>query len=158
MQKPQFKIVLVSPEIPWNTGAIGRTCVALNLELIIIKPTIIDLSDKALKRAGLDYWRFVQIKQYESWDEFMKAEDMKPHNLFFFSTKATKTIYEAEFYPGAALVFGSESKGLPSSYHENYHERMFIMPMYSDNIRSLNLANTATAAAFEAVRQLNFSR
>ncbi len=155
MTAPFCKIVLVSPEIPWNTGAIGRTCVGMNLELIIIGPTIIDLSDKAVKRAGLDYWPHVRLKQYKSWDEFLVKENVEPENLFFFSTKAEKLIYDAKFERGCYLVFGSESKGLPQFYHETYASRFFKIPMYSDKIRSLNLANTATAVAFEAIRQIN---
>ena len=104
--------MLVSPEIPWNVGAIGRTCVGFNLEMIIIGPTKVNLSDKAVKRAGLDYWRFVRCKTYENWDAFLAAE--KPEELHFFSTKADKSIFEAEFMAGAFLVFGSETKGLAS--------------------------------------------
>ncbi len=154
MNKPLLKIVLVSPEIPWNTGAIGRTCVALDAELIIIKPTLIDFSDKAVKRAGLDYWQYVRLKIYENWDEFLSKENVSRETLFFLSTKAQKLHYEAGFTQGAYLVFGAESKGLPARFHEEYSDRMFKLPMFSGHVRSLNLANTAAVVAYEAVRQI----
>jgi tRNA (cytidine/uridine-2'-O-)-methyltransferase len=154
MNNHNLKIVLVSPEIPWNTGAIGRTCVALGMELIVIKPTLIDFSDKTLKRAGLDYWQYVKLKFYENWDEFLAAEKPANDDLFFLSTKAKKLYYDAGYKQGAYLVFGAESKGLPQFYHETYTDRFFILPMYSEHIRSLNLANTATAVAYEALRQI----
>lgn len=155
MSEALFKIVLISPEIPWNVGAIGRTCVALDLELIIIKPTLVDISDKAVKRAGLDYWPHVKIKLYENWQEFLDKE--QPKDLFFFSTKATKLHYEAKYKPGCYLLFGAESKGLAEEYHHDYANDMVKLPMFSDSIRSLNLANTVTASAYEALRQIKFS-
>ncbi len=149
-----FSIVLVSPEIPWNVGAIGRTCVALGARLVIIGPTLVDLSDKAVKRAGLDYWPHVDLRIYAGWDEFLRDEN--PKNLFFFSTKANKVVFEAKIVKDSYLVFGAESKGLPSSFHSTYADRLYKFPMYGKEIRSLNLANTVTAAAYEAVRQINF--
>ncbi len=156
MAKSFFKIVLVSPEIPWNVGAIGRTCVGLNLELIIVGPTRIDISDKAVKRAGLDYWQYVKLKNYESWKDFLKQEKPGMQDLFFFSTKAKNIFFEADFHDGCYLVFGSETKGLAPGYHKQYKPRFFKLPMYNDKIRSFNLANAATSAAFEAVRQIKF--
>ena len=156
MNNHGIKIVLVSPEIPWNTGAIGRTCVALGAELIVIKPTLIDFSDKAVKRAGLDYWQYVQLKIYEDWSDFIAKESPKNESLFFLSTKAKTTYYEAGYKQGSYLVFGAESKGLPSFYHETYADRFFKLPMFSEHIRSLNLANTATAVAYEALRQISY--
>ena len=158
MGESLFSIVLVAPEIPWNVGAIGRSCVGLNLELIIVGPTRVDLSDKAVKRAGLDYWQYVKIRNYTNWDEFLTQEKPKAKNLFFFSTKAKKLIYRAKFQLGCYLVFGSETKGLSKTFHENYRHRFFKLPMYSDKIRSFNLANAATSAAFEALRQIKFNR
>jgi tRNA (cytidine/uridine-2'-O-)-methyltransferase len=155
MSEHNLKIVLVSPEIPWNTGAIGRTCVALDMELIIIKPTNIDLeNDAAVKRSGLDYWEHVKLTICESWDDFL--EKYKPQNsdLFFHSTKAKKLYYDAPYSQNSFLIFGSETKGLAEFYHQNYSENFYKLPMLSEHIRSLNLANTATAVAFEAIRRL----
>lgn len=154
--EPFFKIVLISPEIPWNVGAIGRTCVGLNLELIIIKPTLVDLTDKAVKRAGLDYWPHVKIKMYKSWQEFLDTEQPESDKLFFFSTKAEKLVFEASFKPGCYLCYGAESKGLSESYHRDYATNMVKLPMFSEHIRSLNLANSVTASAYEALRQIRF--
>lgn len=155
MNKHNLKFVLVSPEIPWNTGAIGRTSVALDMELIIIKPTPIDLeNDAAVKRSGLDYWEHVKLTICESWEDFLKKYKPKPAELFFHSTKAEKVYYDAAYNENSYLIFGSETKGLPEFYHQNYSENFYKLPMFSDNIRSLNLANTATAVAYEAIRKV----
>lgn len=154
MTDPLFTIVLVSPEIPWNVGAIGRTSLAVGARMVIIKPTLVDLSDKAVKRAGLDYWPYVDLKMYENWEEFLNTEN--PKNLFFLSTKAKKVLYETDIGTSPHLVFGAESKGLPEFYHNTYSDRLFKLPMYAKEVRSLNLANTVTAVAYEAVRQINF--
>ena len=157
MAKPLFNIVLVSPEIPWNVGAIGRTCVALGARLIIIKPSLVDVSDKAVKRAGLDYWPFVDLKIYENWGQLIEQEKVENEKLYFLSTKAEEILFETKIEEGSYLVFGGESKGLPEFYHTEYKERFFKLPMYGDKIRSLNLANTVTAVAYETVRQIKFS-
>ena len=151
-----LKIVLVSPEIPWNVGAIGRTSLAVAAELIIIKPCMVDLSDKAVKRAGLDYWEHVKLTVYDDWDAFVNTQKPEMDKLFFFSTRSSSIIYEAKFKPGSYLIFGAETKGLPEMYHKNYTGRFFKLPIYDANIRSLNLANTVTAAAYEAIRQINY--
>ena len=149
-----FKIVLLAPEIPGNTGTIGRTCLALNLELILIRPLGFDLSEKAVRRAGLDYWKHVKPSEYLSWEEFLEKE--QPSQLFFHSKRAHKTIYEANYSKGAYLVFGSETKGLPDNLLEMYSEKIFKLPIYSEHVRSLNLANAATAVAYEALRKIKF--
>lgn len=152
--KHNLKIVLVSPEIPWNTGAIGRTCVALDMELIIVKPTIIDFSDKAVKRSGLDYWQHVKISMCESWEDFLQKYRPQENELFFHSTKGKKLHYDAPYNANSYLVFGSETKGLPEFYHQTYPQNFYKLPMFSPHIRSLNLANTATSVAFEALGRL----
>ena len=150
----RFKIVLVSPQIPWNTGAIGRTCVALDLELIIIHPCGFDFDDAKVKRAGLDYWEFVKLKHYANWKEFLEVEKPQADKLFFLSTKAKQIYYDAGFSEGCYVVFGSETKGLDEFYHRTYQDNFYKMPMYSDKIRSLNLANSATAVAYEVLRKI----
>ena len=153
----KFKIVLVAPEIPGNTGSIGRTAVALDLELILIKPLAFDIDEKAVRRAGLDYWKYVKLKTYESFDDFLENEKPDPSKLFLFSRFATKTIFETTITKDSYLIFGSETKGLPVEVKEKFASQLVTLPMNSEHIRSLNLANAATAAAYEALRQIDFS-
>lgn len=152
-----FKIVLVNPQIHWNTGAIGRTCVGLDLELIIIHPCGFSFDAREIKRAAMDYWPHVQISHYDSWEDFISKCAPQDEELFFFSIHGKKTHFEGEYKEGCYLVFGSETSGLDESFHNNYKQRFYQLPMYSDKIRSLNLANTATAVAYEAIRQIKFS-
>lgn len=153
----KFKIVLVAPEIPGNTGSIGRTCVALDLELILIKPLAFDIDEKAVRRAGLDYWKYVQLKTYESWDDFMDKEKPATEKMFLFSRFATKPIYNFKILKDSYLIFGSETKGLPSEVKDQFTSQLVTLPMNSEHIRSLNLANAATAAAYEALRQIDYN-
>lgn len=152
----KFKIVLVAPEIPGNTGTIGRTCVALDLELILIKPLAFDISEKAVRRAGLDYWKHAKIKTYENFEDFLINEKPSSDSMFFFSTKTKKTLFQAEFKKDCYLIFGSETKGLAPEIIERYHNSLVTLPMYSENIRSLNLSNAVTAACYEVLRQIHF--
>ena len=152
----KFKIVLVAPEIPGNTGSIGRTCVALDLELILIKPLAFDISEKAVRRAGLDYWRHVSLKTYENFSEFLEKENPSRDQLFFFSKTAKKNLFQASFQENSYLIFGSETKGLDPALLTEYSNELVSLPMYSEHVRSLNLSNAATAAAYEALRQISF--
>jgi tRNA (cytidine/uridine-2'-O-)-methyltransferase len=147
-----LKIVLFAPEIPGNTGSIGRTCLALNIRLILIKPYGFDLDEKAVRRAGLDYWKHVDLVEYESLEDFFEIE--KPENIYFLSKFATKSYFDAGFKDNSYLVFGRETKGLPDSIPENYPNDLYKLPMFSEHVRSLNLSNAATAVAYEAVRQV----
>lgn len=156
MLKALFNIVLVAPEIPGNTGSIGRTALALNANLHLIKPFGFDLSEKAVRRAGLDYWKHVSITEYENWDEFIRKNEPVPNKLFFFSKFGEKNHFEANFTEDCFLIFGSETLGLPLSLTERYESHLYSLPMYSEHIRSLNLSNAATAAAYEALRQIKF--
>lgn len=151
---PKTKIVLFQPEIPGNTGTIGRTCVALDFELILIKPYGFDLSEKEVRRAGLDYWKHVQLKEYNSFQDFISNEAPAPGNLFFFSRFGKKNYYKASYQKGCYLIFGRETSGLPEELFKSYPEHFYFLPTFSSHIRSLNLANTATAVAFEAIRQI----
>lgn len=153
----KFKIVLVAPEIPGNTGSIGRTAVALDLELILIKPLAFDIDEKAVRRAGLDYWKYVKLKTYESWDDFMAQEKPSADKMFLFSRFATKPIFEVKITKDSYLVFGSETKGLPQEVKDQFIDQLITLPMNSEHIRSLNLANAATAACYEAIRQIDFT-
>jgi tRNA (cytidine/uridine-2'-O-)-methyltransferase len=151
-----FKIVLFAPEIPGNTGSIGRTCVALNLELILIKPLAFDIDEKAVRRAGLDYWKHIKLKVYESWDDFLEIEQPEISKLYFYSKNSKKIHYSGKYTEDCYLVFGPETKGLPMKLFADYGERFYALPIFSEHVRSLNLASAATAVSFEVVRQLKF--
>lgn len=156
--KPLFKIVLFEPEIPGNTGSIGRTCVALNLELILIKPYGFDLSEKAVRRAGLDYWKYVSIREFESWQDFIEKEKPDREKLFFFENNQENNFYEANYSEDCYLVLGAETKGIDLEILKDYPDRIFELPMFSSHIRSLNLSNTATTVAYECLRHLRYKR
>ncbi len=152
MSLPRMKIELVTPEIPWNTGAIGRTCVALNLELILIKPLGFSLDEKSVRRAGTDYWKHVNLTQYESWDDFLEIRKPERDALYFFEEHGQQSLYEPEYDLDGYLVFGCESAGLPRSLLDGMEDRVFHLPMLSEKVRSLNLANVATAVIFQAMK------
>lgn len=145
-------IVLVHPEIPGNTGAVGRTCVALDIELVLIHPLGFVISDKRLKRSGLDYWQHIRLAEYRSWDEFIEDRQPRADQLFMFEEYGAQSFYEPDYPDDALLVFGCETRGLPKEIVEAHNERLFHLPMRSQHIRSLNLANTATAVAYQAMR------
>lgn len=157
MQNNNFSLVLHAPEIPGNTGSIGRTCVALGIRLILIKPYGFDLSEKAVRRAGLDYWKFVDLTEYDSFESFLSGESPRREDLFFFENSIKQNFYGAGYTEKSYLILGSETKGLPKKYYSEYEDRMFELPMYSEHIRSLNLSNTATSVAYECLRCLRFN-
>ncbi len=152
MPTPRMKIVLVTPEIPWNTGAIGRTCVALNLELILIKPLGFQLDEKSVRRAGTDYWKHVNLTLYEGWEHFLEERKPARTQLYFFEEHGAQSLYEPTYDPEGYLVFGCESAGLPDAILDDMRDRTFHLPMLSDKVRSLNLANVATAVIFQAMK------
>lgn len=152
MKTPRpFNIVLVEPEIPPNTGSIARLCGATNSVLHLVRPLGFSTDDKHLKRAGLDYWQYVDIRYWESFELFLQAQ--KELELFFFTTKVNKLYSSAQFTPGSFLIFGKETKGLPEQVLQLYHDRCYTLPMQNPNIRSLNLAMTAGIVLYEALRQ-----
>jgi len=152
MSDPRMKIVLVTPEIPYNTGAIGRTCVALELELILIKPYGFSIEEKAVRRAGMDYWKHVQLSQYDSWQSFLGDRRPPRESLYFFEEHGAQSVYTPDYQQDAYLVFGCESKGLPIAILDGMDDRIFNLPMRSPLVRSLNLANVATAVVYQAMR------
>jgi len=152
MSDPCMKLVLVTPEIPYNTGAIGRTCVALELELILIKPYGFSIDEKAVRRAGMDYWKHVHLSQYESWQSFLDDRRPMRESLYFFEDHGAQSVYTPDYQPDAYLVFGCESKGLPIAILDGMDDRIFNLPMRSPLVRSLNLANVATAVVYQAMR------
>lgn len=148
-----LNIVLVEPEIPQNTGNIARTCACTNTRLHLVRPLGFVISDAAVKRAGLDYWDKVEIFYY---DNFEQLKDKNPGSVFFYlSTKAKKTYSEHTFPDNSFLVFGKETKGLPESLIFSNPETALRIPM-TQNVRSLNLANSVSIVLYEALRQNNF--
>ena len=146
-----FNIVLFSPEIPQNTGTIGRLAVSTNSKLHLIEPLGFSLEDKFLKRAGLDYWQFLNPSIYKDWEDFLNKQN--PERMFFISTHGRKDFFDVEFREGDYLVFGRESAGLPDEFHQRYPEQFCRIPMPGEFNRSLNLANAASIVLYEAMRQ-----
>jgi tRNA (cytidine/uridine-2'-O-)-methyltransferase len=151
--RADMKIVLVAPEIPGNTGTIGRTCVALDMELILIRPFGFELTDKTVRRAGLDYWKHVRLSEYPDWEAFMADRAPERTRLFLFEDDGgAGTVYDADYPEGAYLVFGRETTGLPPGLTADLVDRVYRLPMLSPHVRSLNLANAATAVAYQAMQ------
>ena len=148
-----MNIILHQPEIPANTGNIGRTCVATGTRLHLIEPLGFSLSDKYLKRAGLDYWHLVDVRVYDNLDDFFAKNDVK--EFWCLSTKAPQCYTEAEFQDGCYLLFGKETKGLPEDFLEKHYDSCVRIPMRAEP-RSLNLSNAVAITVFEALRQLEF--
>ena len=148
-----LNIVLYQPEIPQNTGNIARTCAVTGIRLHLIKPLGFDISDKAVKRAGLDYWHLVDLRVYDSLDDFFQktgAED-----IWLATSKAPRPYTQAVFRDGCYLIFGKETAGLPREFREKYRQRCIRIPIRAE-ARCLNLSNSAAILAYEALRQLDF--
>ena len=150
----QLNIVLVEPEIPQNTGNITRTCTATNTRLHLIRPLGFEVNDKQLRRAGLDYWKDVEIFYYDSIEELMDKY-YNGENFYFLSTKGKKRHSDAKFKDGDFLVFGKESHGLPEPLLEKHYDETLRIPMWG-SLRSLNLSNSVAIALYEAFRQNNY--
>ncbi len=149
-----FNIVLVEPEIPQNTGNIVRTCAATGCKLHLVRPLGFEVSDKYLKRAGLDYWHFVDISFYDNIGElFAKFPEGR---FWFYSTKAARTHSDVQYREGDFLVFGKETKGLPEELLAKRYDEAVRIPMIGE-IRSLNLSNSVAVAVYEGWRQLGFA-
>ncbi len=149
-----LNIVLVEPEIPQNAGNIVRTCAVTGSKLHMVRPLGFEVSDKYLKRAGLDYWHFVDISYYDSIAEVMD-KFYNGNNFWFFSTKSKLIHSDAQYKDGDFLVFGKETKGLPESLIEAHYNECVRLPMISE-CRSLNLSNSVCVGVYEALRQLGY--
>ena len=147
-----FNIVLVEPEIPPNTGNIGRLCLAVDAHLHLVKPLGFDIGDRTLRRAGLDYWDQVKVTVWDSLEVFFAAQMSGTRN-FFLTTKCERAYYEEEFRDGDFLIFGRETKGLPEPLLAANGGRLMTIPM-TNKTRSLNLATAVGIVLFEAVRQV----
>lgn len=148
-----MKIVLFQPEIPSNTGNIVRTCAATGCSLVLVRPLGFKTSNRFLKRAGLDYWEHVTVEEIDDLDAYLQSLSTP---FYFFSSKAKKSYTTIDYTPQDHLVFGSETAGLPPSYHEKWENRFYRLPMKKET-RCLNLANTAAIVVYEALRQQHFS-
>ena len=149
-----INLVLVNPQIPNNTGSIGRLCVNTGSSLHLIKPLGFDIDEKAVRRAGLDYWHKLDLHVWENLEEFFQ-NNPEAKNGFFATTKTDKPYFEAEFKEGSYIFFGSETKGIPSEVLNEYPEQCITIPMTKEG-RSLNLAVSTGIVLYEAIKQ-NFS-
>jgi tRNA (cytidine/uridine-2'-O-)-methyltransferase len=147
-------VVLVHPEIHWNTGNAGRTCLAAGATLHLIEPLGFSLDERQVKRAGLDYWEYVDLRVWPDWNAF-EAQLPALGDPYFFSTKATRLLWDAPLGQSSnlVLVFGRETSGLPRDLHERYRDRFVTLPMVSPRVRSLNLSTSVGIAVYEVLRQ-----
>jgi tRNA (cytidine/uridine-2'-O-)-methyltransferase len=147
-------VVLVHPEIHWNTGNAGRTCLAAGARLHLIEPLGFSLDERQVRRAGLDYWEHVDLRLWPDWTTF-QADLPALGEPYFFSTKATRLLWEAALgsFDNVVLIFGRETGGLPVDLHERYSDRFVALPMVSPRVRSLNLSTSVGIAVYEALRQ-----
>lgn len=148
-----MNIVLFEPEIPQNTGNIGRTCVVTNSSLHMIKPFKFKIDDNSIKRAGMDYWSKLDLYTYNNYEEFLKENEGKG-NFYFLTTKTTHNYCDVKFTENDYLIFGPESRGLPEELLRD-HKKNLRIPMGKDE-RSLNLSNSVAICLYEGLRQLNF--
>lgn len=149
---PKINIVMVEPEIPQNTGNVARTCAATGARLHIVKPMGFTIDDKKLKRAGLDYWHYLDITYYDGLEDFFSKNDGA---FFYFTTKGRKTHSDVSYPDNCYLLFGKETKGLPEELLIKNPERCVRIPMQGE-IRSLNLSNSVAIAVYETLRQWNY--
>ena len=155
MRSPCFNIVLVAPEIPQNTGTIGRLCVCTDARLHLVKPLGFSLDEAHLRRAGLDYWPYLDWCVYEDWGDFL-ARNGNPANMRFCSSKTKRSLYDCELHIGDYLVFGNEGHGLPPEFYERYSDSLWTLPMPGLHARCHNLANAVSIALYEGLRQHGF--
>ena len=153
----KLNIVMVEPEIPQNTGNIARTCAAIGAKLHLVKPLGFEISDKYLKRAGLDYWDKLEIEEHNSLQEFLVKYKPEEHNMYFLTTKGQKCYSNVDYsqLDEVFLLFGKETKGLPEDLLQKYISNAIRIPM-KENLRSLNLSNSVAIVVYEVLRQIGF--
>lgn len=147
-----LNIVLIEPEIPNNTGNIGRLALASGSNLHLVKPLGFEIDDTRLKRAGLDYWQHLSVTYYNNIEAFFEIN--KNENMVFLSSHGTKNHWDITFEDNLFLIFGKESVGLPKSIIEKNSDRLFKIPLYSEHVRSLNLANSVSIVVYEGLKKL----
>ena len=146
-------VVLIEPEIPSNTGSIGRACLATGTTLHLVDPLGFEITDARLKRAGLDYWQHLKVLRHESAQHFFASIPENAPKVFF-SKKAENIYFDHSFEEGSYLIFGKETAGLPEDLLKTFAKNVYRIPQYDDRVRSLNLSNAVTLAIYEAIRQL----
>ena len=151
-----MNIVLLEPEMPANTGNIGRTCVATGSRLHLIEPLGFQINEKAVKRAGLDYWDDLDVQIYDCYSDFLLKNPAAAEKMYMATTKSKQDYTEVNYEPGSYIMFGKESAGIPEEILVNSKETAIRIPM-NHNIRSLNLSNSVAIVLYEALRQNNFS-
>ena len=150
-----LNVVLVEPEIPQNCGNIARTCAATGSRLHLVRPLGFDISEKAVRRAGLDYWHLVEVADYESLDDLFRRHPEAAREAWLTTTKAPRSYTKARFTAESWLFFGKETAGLPEAFRERFRDRCIRLPMV-DAARSPNLSNTVAVCVYEALRQIGF--
>ena len=146
-------LILLRPEIPQNTGNIGRLCAYSGCRLHLIKPYGFEIDDSRLRRAGMDYWRSLDVSEYDDWESFLGSGE-RPERLHLFTTKAENSIWDTEFRDGDGLLFGNESAGVTPDVDRWASDKSVKIPQFKDGLRSLNLANAASIGCYEALRQI----
>lgn len=149
-----FNVVLIEPEIPQNTGNIGRLCVGTSCRLHLVRPLGFSLSDRYLKRAGLDYWQHLDWHVHDGVDDFIMSE--QPDRMFFFTKKAGRVFWDVDYMAGDYFVFGRETVGLSAGIRERFHEHLVRIPITGPT-RSMNLSNSVSIAVYEGLRQQHVS-
>ena len=152
--RPLFHVVLVEPEIPNNTGNIGRTCVTAGCALHLVHPLGFEVSNKACRRAGLDYWPRLDVTEHADWDAYAVVSSAPPARTWLFTTRTSRSVFDVEFAAGDHLVFGKESAGLPDGLIQTMSEQTVGFPMMPGE-RSINVSSVVTAAIYEGIRQLS---
>ena len=147
-------VILFRPEIPQNTGNIGRLCACTQTRLHLIHPLGFSTSDKYVRRSGMDYWNLLDVKEHTSWEAFMECEE-RPSRLWLLTTRAGRAYWEVQFREGDGIVFGSEGNGCPDYLHQQLANCRLTIPMPQANVRSLNLAASVAIVRYEILRQLN---
>ena len=149
---PPVQVVLVEPEIPQNTGNIARLCAATGAPLHLVGPLGFQVHDRAVRRAGLDYWDAVDLHRHVNFEEYLLAA--QPTTFYLFSTSGPRSHFTPAYHPGDALIFGCETHGLPAPLLTTWPDRVLQIPMQTAHVRSLNLANSVAIALYEALRQI----
>jgi len=152
-----MEIVLFEPEIPQNTGSIARTCAATGTPLHLVGKLGFDISEKAVRRAGLDYWPYVSLQQHETFDDYLNFS--KPERIWLFEPQGKAIYHEAKFQERDALIFGRKTTGLPREIIDRFDNSVLLqIPIVCSGVRSLNLSNAVAVALYEAIRQVGFPR
>ncbi|MBT3668381.1 MAG: tRNA (cytidine(34)-2'-O)-methyltransferase [Opitutae bacterium] len=149
-----INVILYCPEIPQNTGSIGRICAFAGCRLHLIHPLGFEITDKYLRRAGMDYWETLDLFEYKNWNDFLISSN-RPKKIHLFTTHATQTLWDTRFSKDDGLLFGNEGKGVPEEVHKWANCDRVTIPKYNEGLRSLNLAVSVGIATYEAIRQIN---